>query len=93
VEIAEKGFTTEDTGYTGEFGQKLLIARSQRSAVEIAEKSFTTEDTGLSSHGHLARPAKLSGHFFWERDSCRLIRYFLFMAGLGRFLMTWWMRI
>jgi hypothetical protein len=48
AEIAEKGFTTEDTESTGEFGQKLLIA-------EIAEKGFTTEDTGntgLSSHGH-----------------------------------------
>jgi hypothetical protein len=39
VEIAEKGFTTEDTGYTGEIGQELLIAEIAENCVEFAEKS------------------------------------------------------
>jgi hypothetical protein len=39
AEFAEKGFTTEDTESTGEFGQKLLIAEIAEKGGEFAEKS------------------------------------------------------
>jgi hypothetical protein len=39
VEIAEKGFTTEDTEGTGEFGQRLLIAEIAENGWEFAERS------------------------------------------------------
>jgi hypothetical protein len=61
AEFAEKGFTTEDTENTGEFGQKLLIAEIERRGDKL------TSGETVSSHGHPGQPARLFGRFLREK--------------------------